>query len=353
MLFDREEVGDLTGQGRAPEVLTQLLLRVAQRTAQLVDSARHPHGPTTVTVVALEATDDRRVGKAEERHATRGIESLDRHEESLHRDLLEIVERLAVAEEPASKTARMIGVTRNQRFAIVVTTQSRVAHMTPPDVHVDRGLDGRVREPQARPGPFGRRSELGAQCVHFVLEFDDLGVNLGIGERSDHVCPCSRPPAERHMGSRGTIGGTKAAMVDAGGGHDITEYAGDDVSVALERARDAVAEAKELLGSYRADLVALQQLAERLLEVCPPAVIVDDSERIRGMNLAAEQLLGTSANRAMGRRASSVLPDVDLTTAGRRSQVVEHPASGQLRVRICQLGAEATPTRLVVIEPDS
>jgi PAS domain-containing protein len=133
-----------------------------------------------------------------------------------------------------------------------------------------------------------------------------------------------------------------------------TQVACDQAEVAatIERAHEAVAEAREALRKCQSELMRLQRLSEQLLELGPPAVVLDEEQRVRGMSAAAERLLGVQAIRTLGRSASSVLPHVDLTQPGQRTQIVDGPPGhGHLRVRVRELGDD-TLDRLVVLEPE-
>jgi PAS domain-containing protein len=82
-----------------------------------------------------------------------------------------------------------------------------------------------------------------------------------------------------------------------------------DVVERLARAASLIREAHAALESRHADVLRLQRLADKLLELGPPAIVVDDGQRVRGWSRAVEAILGISADRAIGKPISTVLPD--------------------------------------------
>jgi hypothetical protein len=75
--------------------------RVAEVDVEVLHAPRNLQCPGRVTEVSAQLAHDRRDRVARERHADRGIESLDRLQEPELADLDEIVERLAAMREPA------------------------------------------------------------------------------------------------------------------------------------------------------------------------------------------------------------------------------------------------------------
>lgn len=87
--------------------------------------------------------------------------------------------------------------------------------------------------------------------------------------------------------------------------------AADVVSEALELVREADA----ALDARDQELHRLQVLAERLVQLGPPTVVVDDRRRIRAWSVAAERLCGLPAEKALGRPLAAVLPGLDLAAS--------------------------------------
>jgi PAS domain-containing protein len=131
----------------------------------------------------------------------------------------------------------------------------------------------------------------------------------------------------------------------------VTEKIEVDAVAAVERAHESVVDAHEALDACRADLLRLQRLSERLLAFGPPAIVVDNHRRVRGVSASAEKLLGVSASRALGRSLGSVIPQIDLGVDDSETQVV-NGRSSPVRVRVHAVGTDEDD-RILVFEAAS
>ena len=84
-------------RGRALQLLGQLGDRFVDFGHQVVEAARHAHGPDPVAEVAFQLAEDGRRGKGGEGDAALGVEAVDRVEQAEVGDLEEVVEGLAGA----------------------------------------------------------------------------------------------------------------------------------------------------------------------------------------------------------------------------------------------------------------
>ena len=108
--------------GRAAELGPQLLARLLDRQAQLLQVARRPHVPGGVAEVAADLAEDRRHRVAREREPAVGIPAVDRLDEADRGDLHEVVERLGRAAVAQREAAGERHVALDQLF-----TRTRVA----------------------------------------------------------------------------------------------------------------------------------------------------------------------------------------------------------------------------------
>src|SRR3954470_3493216 len=101
-----ERVAHLLHGRRAAELARERLAAAHDARAQLLDVARDAEHPAAVAEVALELARDRRNRERREAHVARDVEAVDRLQQSQRRDLLEVVERLALAGVATRETAR-------------------------------------------------------------------------------------------------------------------------------------------------------------------------------------------------------------------------------------------------------
>src|SRR3954452_4854702 len=94
---DAERVRDLGHGRRAAELARERLAGAHDARAELLDVARDAQHPTAVAEVALQLAGDRRHGERREPHVARDVEAVDGLQQAERRDLLEVVQRLALA----------------------------------------------------------------------------------------------------------------------------------------------------------------------------------------------------------------------------------------------------------------
>src|SRR5829696_1965731 len=121
-LLDRHAgpVGDLLDGRRAAQRLAQLGHRHVHGVVQVLQAARHVHGPGGVAEVAAQFAHDRRHGEGREDDAVVGVEALDGLQHAEHGDLHQVVERLALVREA-------LGAVHGQPAVLL---DERVAHVT-------------------------------------------------------------------------------------------------------------------------------------------------------------------------------------------------------------------------------
>jgi hypothetical protein len=106
VVTDPQGVGQLAHRRGSVELAAQRLRRGGDPGRQLLGGAGHLRRPRVVPEVALDLADDGRDGERGEARAAVDVESLHGLDETLEGDLLEVVERLAAAEEPPGQAAR-------------------------------------------------------------------------------------------------------------------------------------------------------------------------------------------------------------------------------------------------------
>ena len=104
LLTHRQLAGDVRDRRSSALLGRHPVDRGVHPHAQLLQRARHVHGPRAVAVVPLDLADDRRRGVRRELDVARGVEAVDRLQKADPGHLHEVVERLAA-----------VGVARRQR----------------------------------------------------------------------------------------------------------------------------------------------------------------------------------------------------------------------------------------------
>ena len=98
--------GELLDGGRAPEVAGERLARTGEPGVELLHVARHPQHPPAIAEVALDLAGDRRYREGRELDLAVEIEAIDGLQQPDRRDLLEVVERLALVRVAPRQAAR-------------------------------------------------------------------------------------------------------------------------------------------------------------------------------------------------------------------------------------------------------
>jgi hypothetical protein len=98
--FDLQMRGDLVDRRRSTVALREFLGGVAHEQMKFLGPSRHAHGPRPVTEVALQLSFDRAPCERREGCPVLRIESVDRLDQSDHRDLPQIVVAAALSAEP-------------------------------------------------------------------------------------------------------------------------------------------------------------------------------------------------------------------------------------------------------------
>src|SRR6185436_21158479 len=96
-----ERARDLVDGRRPAELAGERLAGADDARAELLDLAGDAEHPAAVAEMALELAGDRRNGERREADVARDVEAIDRLQEAERRDLLEILERLALARVPS------------------------------------------------------------------------------------------------------------------------------------------------------------------------------------------------------------------------------------------------------------
>ena len=100
-----DRLGDLDRRRRAAELAAHLVADAVDLDGELLQVARHAHGPALVAEVALELAEDRRDRERGERGLALRVEAVDRLQQAERGDLHEVVERLAAALVAAGELA--------------------------------------------------------------------------------------------------------------------------------------------------------------------------------------------------------------------------------------------------------
>ena len=117
LLPNRDALGELPRGRRPPELLVQDRRGITHREVQLLDPTRHAHRPAAIPEVPLELTQDRRGRERAETHAMIGIEALDGLQQTHHRDLAQVLERLATVHHAPRQRLGQPRVLRDQLVA--------------------------------------------------------------------------------------------------------------------------------------------------------------------------------------------------------------------------------------------
>ena len=126
---ERSMCSDEVGDGRRPaELGPQLLARLLDHQAQLLEVARRPHVPRGVAEVAADLAEDRRHRVAREREPAVRVPAVDGLDEAHRGDLHEVVERLGGAPVAQGEAAGERHVALDQLVARARVPAAVAAH---------------------------------------------------------------------------------------------------------------------------------------------------------------------------------------------------------------------------------